>query len=165
MSLNTPVCHRHKSCRDWLAKVFILPASQRFIGYSVGQVKFTVGGVRHGSRRCQPLVLYADNGAAMKSQPLQMKLHELNITPSHSRPRVSNDNAYAESLFRTLKYVPQWPSSEFKTLDDARNWVDKFTHMTLTFRQLWSQESPMPLWSRLSNAKSSTGCNLSRCLS
>ncbi|MCU6376610.1 IS3 family transposase [Morganella morganii] len=75
----------------------------------------------------QPLVLHADNGAAMKSQTLQMKLHELNITPSHSRPRVSNDNAYAESVFRTLKYVPQWPSSGFKTLAEARKWVEKFT--------------------------------------
>lgn len=82
--------------------------------------------LREGCWR-QPLVLHADNGAAMKSQTLQAKLQELNITPSHSRPRVSNDNAYAESLFRTLKYVPQWPSSGFRTLEDARRWVDKFT--------------------------------------
>ncbi|AJJ10558.1 integrase core domain protein [Yersinia rohdei] len=82
--------------------------------------------IREGCWR-QPLVLHADNGAAMKSQTLQMKLHELNITPSHSRPRVSNDNAYAESLFRTLKYVPTWPSSGFKKLEEARNWVNKFT--------------------------------------
>ena len=75
----------------------------------------------------QPLVLHADNGAAMKSQTLQAKLAELNIAPSHSRPRVSNDNAYVESLFRTLKYVPQWPSSGFKTLEEARHWVSKFT--------------------------------------
>lgn len=74
-----------------------------------------------------PPVLHADNGAAMKSQTLQMKLHELAITPSHSRPRVSNDNAYVESLFRTLKYVPQWPSSGFAKLDEARDWVENFT--------------------------------------
>lgn len=80
--------------------------------------------------RCyrQPLMLHADNGAAMKSQTLQVKLTELNISPSHSRPRVSNDNAYVESLFRTLKYVPQWPSSGFKSVEEARVWVDKFTH-------------------------------------
>jgi len=62
----------------------------------------------------------------MRSQALQVKLAELKITPSHSRPRVSNDNAYVESLFRTLKYVPQWPSSGFKTLDEARIWEDTF---------------------------------------
>ena len=82
--------------------------------------------LREGCWR-QPLVLHADNGAAMKSQTLQVKLHELNITASHNRPRVSNDNAYAESLFRTLKYVPRWPSSGFRTLADARQWVDTFT--------------------------------------
>lgn len=78
--------------------------------------------------RCwrHPLVLHADNGAAMKSQTLQVKLAELKITPSHSRPQVSNDNAYMESLFRTLKYVPQWPSLGFKALDEARSWVEKF---------------------------------------
>ncbi|HHN6585555.1 TPA: IS3 family transposase, partial [Escherichia coli] len=78
--------------------------------------------------RCwkQPLVLHADNGAAMKSQTLQVKLAEPGITPSHSRPRGSNDNAYVESLFRTLKYVPQWPSSGFKTPDEARVWVGEF---------------------------------------
>lgn len=63
----------------------------------------------------QPLVLHSDNGAAMKSQTLQMKLHELNITPSHSRPWVHNDKVCVESLFRRLKYVPQWPSSRFST--------------------------------------------------
>lgn len=80
------------------------------------------------SERCwqQPLVLHADNGAPMKSQVLQVKLAELKITPSHSRPRVSNDNAHVESLFRTLKYVPAWPESGFATLEDARSWVEGF---------------------------------------
>lgn len=80
------------------------------------------------SERCwqQPLVLHADNGAPMKSQVLQVKLAELKITPSHSRPRVSNDNAHVESLFRTLKYVAAWPESGFATLEDARSWVEGF---------------------------------------
>lgn len=80
------------------------------------------------SERCwqQPLVLHADNGAPMKSQVLQVKLAELKITPSHSRPRVSNDNAHVESLFRTLKYVPAWPEAGFPTLEDARAWVEGF---------------------------------------
>lgn len=76
----------------------------------------------------QPLVLHADNGAPMKSQTLKAKLEELNISPSHSRPRVSNDNAYVESLFRTLKYVLNWPSSGFSGLADARVWVEKFIY-------------------------------------
>ncbi len=75
----------------------------------------------------KPLVLHSDNGAAMKSQTLKAKLEELNVLPSYNRPGVSNDNAYAESLFRTLKYRPQWPCSGFKSLADARKWVDDFT--------------------------------------
>ncbi len=74
----------------------------------------------------KPLVLHSDNGSPMKSYTLQSKLADLGITPSHSRPRVSNDNAYSESLFRTLKYCPQWPSQGFASLDKARDWVKDF---------------------------------------
>lgn len=74
----------------------------------------------------QPLVLHSDNGAPMKSVTLLSKLYELGITPSRGRPRVSNDNAYSESLFRTLKYCPQWPHNGFASLDDARGWVRDF---------------------------------------
>ncbi len=74
----------------------------------------------------QPLVLHADNGSPMKSQTMRVKLEELGISPSYSRPRVSNDNAFSESLFRTLKYCPAWPSQGFATLEDARAWVLKF---------------------------------------
>lgn len=54
----------------------------------------------------KPLVLHSDNGAPMKSVTLKAKMESLNITGSHSRPRVSNDNPFSESLFRTLKYCP-----------------------------------------------------------
>lgn len=54
----------------------------------------------------QPLVLHSDNGAPMKSVTLLTKMYDLGITPSRSRPRVSNNNQYSESLFRTLKYCP-----------------------------------------------------------
>ena len=50
----------------------------------------------------------------------------LGITPSHSRPRVSDDNAYAESLFRTAKYRPEFPAKGFADLDDARAWAADF---------------------------------------
>lgn len=80
------------------------------------------------SEQCfkEPLILHSDNGSPMKSYTLQSKLVELGITPSHSRPRVSNDNAYSESLFRTLKYCPQWPSQGFDDIESARHWVMKF---------------------------------------
>lgn len=82
------------------------------------------------SEQCfnKPLVLHSDNGAPMRSQTLKTKLEELGVLPSYSRPRVSNDNAYAESVFRTLKYRPQWPSNGFKDLNDVRQWVERFVH-------------------------------------
>lgn len=80
------------------------------------------------AERCfrKPLVLHADNGSPMKSQTMQTKLYDLGIVPSHSRPRVSNDNPYSESLFRTLKYCPQWPSEGLESVDAARQWVALF---------------------------------------
>jgi transposase InsO family protein len=74
----------------------------------------------------QPLVLHADNGSPFKGATLLEKLHELGITPSFSRPRVSNDNPYSEALFRTCKYRPCYPTDGFATLDNAREWVAGF---------------------------------------
>lgn len=78
--------------------------------------------------RCfkQGLVLHSDNGAPMKSLTLRAKMSELNVQSSFSRPRVSNDNAYSESLFRTLKYRPNWPFRGFSAISDARDWVQDF---------------------------------------
>lgn len=74
----------------------------------------------------QPLVLHSDNGAPMKCLTMKAKLEELGVTASLSRPSVSNDNPYSESLFRTLKYRPQWPSKGFNSLTDTREWVEEF---------------------------------------
>lgn len=74
----------------------------------------------------QSLVLHSDNGAPMKAQTMKVKLEELGVLPSYSRPRVSNDNPYSEALFRTLKYRPEWPSSGFAGLTEARDWVQHF---------------------------------------
>ena len=53
-------------------------------------------------------------------------LHWLGIKPSYSRPRVSDDNAFAESLFRTVKYRPEFPAKGFADLDAARQWTVRF---------------------------------------
>ena len=72
------------------------------------------------------LVLHSDNGGPMKSITLRAKLQELGVENSYSRPRVSNDNPYSESLFRTVKYHPRWPSEGFASLNDTRVWVKAF---------------------------------------
>jgi transposase InsO family protein len=74
----------------------------------------------------QPLVLHADNGSPFKGATLLGKLRELNIESSFSRPRVSNDNAFSEALFRTWKYVPNYPVNGFADLGKARQWVQGF---------------------------------------
>jgi hypothetical protein len=53
-------------------------------------------------------------------------LHWLGIKPSYSRPRVSDDNAYAEALFRTAKYRPEFPATGFEDLNAARAWAAGF---------------------------------------
>jgi putative transposase len=74
----------------------------------------------------QPLVLHADNGSAFKAATLRVTLERLGVTASYSRPRVSNDNAFSESLFRTLKYVPDYPTRGFADIAEAREWVERF---------------------------------------
>lgn len=72
------------------------------------------------------LVLHSDNGAPMKGATLLATLQTLGITPSFSRPAVSNDNPYSESLFRTTKYRPDYPTTPFASLQQARDWVAQF---------------------------------------
>ena len=48
------------------------------------------------------------------------KMEELGISLSFSRPRVSNDNAFAESIFRTLKYHHSYPHRRFRDILSAR---------------------------------------------
>jgi transposase InsO family protein len=74
----------------------------------------------------RPLVLHADNGSPMKGATLLETMRRLQIEPSFSRPRVSNDNAYSEALFRTCKYVPGFPTGGFESLTAARAWVGDF---------------------------------------
>ena len=109
--------------------------SRKMVGYEVYEEESGAHAVNVLQRallseQCfnKPVVLHSDNGAPMKSQTLKIKLEELGVLPSYSRPRVSNDNAYAESVFRTLKYRPQWPSNGFKDLADVRRWVEHFVH-------------------------------------
>lgn len=45
------------------------------------------------------VVLHSDNGSPMKGATLLATLQELGIMPSLSRPSVSNDNPYSESIF------------------------------------------------------------------
>ncbi len=71
-------------------------------------------------------VLHGDNGSTLKATTVVAMLNWLGVKPSYSRPRVSDDNAYAESLFRTAKYRPEFPAKGFADLDAARVWAAAF---------------------------------------
>ena len=71
-------------------------------------------------------VLHGDNGSTLKATTVLAMLNWLGVKPSYSRPRVSDDNAYAEALFRTAKYRPEFPAKGFADLDDARTWASGF---------------------------------------
>ncbi|MGH8028529.1 MAG: IS3 family transposase [Arenimonas sp.] len=73
-------------------------------------------------------VLHGDNGSTLKATTVLAMLQWLGVKPSYSRPRVSDDNAYAESLFRTAKYRPEFPVQGFADLDAARAWATAFVH-------------------------------------
>ena len=72
------------------------------------------------------LFLHSDNGSPMKGATMLGTLQKLGVTPSFSRPSVSNDNPYSEALFKTLKYRPSFPEKPFDSLEEARTWVAEF---------------------------------------
>ncbi len=73
-----------------------------------------------------PTVVHADRGTSMTSKSVATLLADLGVTRSHSRPRVSNDNPFSESLFKTMKYLPTFPE-RFASLAGARAFMDRFT--------------------------------------
>ena len=73
-------------------------------------------------------VLHGDNGSTLKATTVLAMLNWLGVKPSYSRPRVSDDNAYAESLFRTAKYRPEFAVKGFADLQAARTWAAGFVH-------------------------------------
>jgi len=74
----------------------------------------------------QELTLHSDNGSPMKGATMLGTLHKLGVATSFSRPSVSNDNAYSEAMFRTMKYHSGYPDKPFDSLEEARHWVAGF---------------------------------------
>ena len=71
--------------------------------------------------------VHADNGGPMKGATMLATMQRLGIMPSFSRPSVSDDNPFSESLFKTMKYCPLYPTKPFASLEAARAWVILFT--------------------------------------
>jgi putative transposase len=73
------------------------------------------------------LTIHADRGSSMASKPVALLLADLGVTKTHSRPRVSNDNPFSESQFKTLKYCPSFPGT-FASVEGARAFCAEFFH-------------------------------------
>jgi transposase InsO family protein len=95
--------------------------SADFAAALVEQIRVEAGGLDLSG-----WVLHADNGGPMKGATMLATLQRLGVVSSFSRPSVSDDNAYAESLFRTMKYRAKYPAAGFATVGDARLWVRDF---------------------------------------
>jgi len=79
------------------------------------ELKYNLKGVR----------LHSDNGKPMKGATMIITLYNLGVIPSFSRPHVSTDNAYIESLFKTMKYTAGYPAV-FRNIDHAKEWMSEF---------------------------------------
>lgn len=71
------------------------------------------------------LVIHQDRGAPMIAHSYRDFLEDCGVRRSYSRPRVSNDNPFSESAFKTLKYSPGYPG-RFNDIDHARSWMSAF---------------------------------------
>jgi putative transposase len=71
-------------------------------------------------------VVHADRGTEMTAYPVCMLLDKLGVARSYSRPRVSNDNPYSESAFKTMKYQPTFPTRFGSTADAKAFFVTYF---------------------------------------
>lgn len=110
--------------------------SRKIVGWEIWDVESAENASKLVRKAClneniflntKPLILHSDNGSPMKGSSLLITLYELGIAPSNSRPRVSNDNAYIESFFKTVKYMPSFPHKGFSTIEEARIWVAQFS--------------------------------------
>ena len=71
------------------------------------------------------VTIHADRGPAPTAKTLKQTFVDLGITPPHSRPRVSNDNPFSESQFKTMKYQPEYPD-RFGSFQDAHGFCQRF---------------------------------------
>lgn len=122
------------------------------------------------------LTLHSDNGAPMKGATLIATLQQLGVARSLSRPSVSNNNAFSEALFRTLKYRAENPVVPLFDLAAAREftgllvqWYNhEHRHSAISFvtpaqrhegadRQLLDQRHALYLAARAKNPKRWSG--------
>ena len=73
----------------------------------------------------EQLTIHQDRGSPMIAHRYIDMLHDLGVTLSHSRPRVSNDNPVSEAQFKTMKYQPTYPGI-FDNTAHGIQWCDEY---------------------------------------
>jgi len=129
------------SVRGWFffAYVVIDIWSRKIVGWEIHEKEcpdLASGLFRRIKRtyKVKGIKLRSDNGGPMKGLSLLSTLYELGVVPSFSRPRVSDDNAFIESLFKTVKFMPGYPGV-FASISDAREWMASFINWYNTEHQ------------------------------
>lgn len=119
--------------RYYYLYMFIDLFSRRIMGWQVHDEESMDVAARLIQRTCEEnaidsngLVLHSDNGGPMRGATMLATLRRLGIVPSFSRRGVSNDNPFAEALFRTLKQRPTYPAGPFASLVAAHAWMAHF---------------------------------------
>lgn len=119
----------------WFYLYVVLDIFSRYVvGWMLGHTENATSAKRLIETTCEnqiiepnQLTIHADRGAAMRSKTLAQLYGDLGVEPSHSRPRVSNDNPFSESQFKTFKYQPTFPK-RFGCYEDARSHCTSFFH-------------------------------------
>lgn len=100
----------------WMvAPVELAELAERLIADTIGKQEIAPG----------TLTVHADRGTSMRSKQVSQMLADLEVTRSHSRPQVSDDNPFSEAQFKTLKYRPDFPE-RFGCIEDARAHCQEF---------------------------------------
>lgn len=142
----------HKPNQVWSWDITYLPAniqgkyfylyvmmdifSRKIVGWAIHENESSVFAAALMTQSCldenirpNQLVLHSDNGAPMKGLTMRATLEKLGVVASFSRPSVSDDNPYSESLFKTLKYHPTFPRfKRFENIREARFWSEQFVN-------------------------------------
>jgi putative transposase len=107
--------------------------SRKIVGFEVHETQTSDHAANMIEKICKmenitrnQITLHSDNGKPMKGATMLARLQLLGVMPSFSRPSVSDDNPYSESLFKTIKYCPMYPSKPFDSIEEAIAWVIMF---------------------------------------
>ena len=104
------------------ARVFETPTAENAVLFF--KETFTKYGLKKGAPE-GTFVVHSDNGKQMTADATISFINSYGGKVSFSRPRVSDDNPYIESVFNTLKNHFGLTKYKYKDVQQAQMWLDK----------------------------------------